>query len=158
MRIASVFAYMWYWPAGLLTRGFKAVVVCVLGIALALLTFVLAAQLTRYGRTGEWHPVPNAELLDILKIDVASLEGEAFGFLLERPTTLTLLCVALACLLLAKVMSVLERKRKAHHPAGAHRQAMITDIEQALARHADEPSREPALGPSLGDPPRSRTD
>ncbi len=140
MQISVAVGYAWYWSTGALIRAFKllfwsATIACIL-----VLIFVLTAQSAHYGAMGNWRPVPNALLLDILKIDLPPAETDEFSnlirVLLDLPATLTLLSIAIASFLMTRLTKALERRRRSHDLRGAHHRAMLKDIEEALAgRH-----------------------
>jgi hypothetical protein len=136
MRPIIVLHTICYRIAGLLIGTVKVLCGGAIVMALAIATFILAAQLTRYARLGDWHPVPNAELIEILKMTVAAAETSGLskwiGVVLALPATLSLFLGVIGLLCMMMLMNRLERMRRLYHPRLARRQAMLQEIEAAM--------------------------
>ena len=135
MWIRSTLHWLWCRGGWLLLSVFRCFVLGVMSVAIAVLGFILAAQLTRYVRFGEWHPVPNAELLDILKIHALLTSRPAFDLvvrpLMDAPATLCLVVVVLALFAVMWLTRGLEHNLRTYDSYGARRKALITQITRS---------------------------
>ena len=133
MHIRNIFAWGCCRLGWLLLSVIRCLVLGAMFVAAALLMFILAGQLKRFGWSGEWHPVPNAEMLEIMNIDVSTLAEPEFGSLIrpliDAPATLCLAVVVAAMLIIMWSTRGLERKLRFYDPHGARRKAMIKAIE-----------------------------
>ena len=138
MRILESLAWICCRGGWLVLSMIRRVVLGAMLISAALMAFILAAQLTRYGRTGAWHPVPVAELLEILKIDAMAIQDATRGSLISRlidaPGTLCLAAVVAVLFVAFRSTRDLERSLHRYDPFGLRRKAMIREIEDELAR------------------------
>ena len=99
--------------------------------------FILAAQFTRLGSTGDWRPVPLSEFLDMIRIsppaEPADQAGQVLSFILALPATPILLVAALGFWTIGRGMIRLKRReRERFH--NSRQKALIGDIERAFEK------------------------
>jgi hypothetical protein len=96
--------------------------------------FILAAQFTRLGSTGDWRAVPLSEFLEIIRVSPAGEPDQAsqvVGFILALPATLILLVAAIGFWIIRRAMNrLIRRERERFH--SSRQKAMIEDIERAF--------------------------
>ena len=101
------------------------------------LLFILAAQFTRLGSTGDWRAVPLSEFLEFIKIgapgEPADQAGQALGFILALPATLILFVAALAFWIVGRAMNRLKRRERERFHS-SRQKALIGDIERAFEK------------------------
>lgn len=96
--------------------------------------FILAAQFTRLGSTGDWRPVPLSEFLDMIRISPpAEPADQVLSFILALPATLILLVAALGFWTIGRGMIRLKRReRERFH--NFRQKTLIGDIERAFEK------------------------
>jgi hypothetical protein len=147
MWIGRAFRCIWRWALLLPIRLAKLVAWTAIIAAALALGFVLSAQLTRLYSSGDWRPVPFAELLQILHVELPAASSERLGrgidFLLGLPATLVSFICMIIFYSIKSVLDVpdrwLQRRRRAAevkaHASTDQTEAdedLIKDIERAL--------------------------
>jgi hypothetical protein len=98
--------------------------------------FILAAQFTRLGSTGDWRAVPLSEFLEIIRVSPPGepdQAGQAFGFVLALPATLTLFVAAIGFWIIGRAMNRLRRRERERFHS-SRQNALIGDIERAIEK------------------------
>jgi hypothetical protein len=138
MAMRSMLTWIFCRGGWLLLSALRSLILGATLVLAAILAFVVAAQVTRYSRTSEWHPVPNAELLEIMNIDVRSMDGQAADglarSLIDVPAPLCLGLIVVFLLIVIRSTRGLEWNLRTYDPHGARRGAMIRQIEGDSAR------------------------
>jgi hypothetical protein len=101
------------------------------------LLFILAAQFTRLGSTGDWRAVPLSEFFEFIRIsapaEATDQTGQAFGFILALPATLILFVAALGFWIFGRAMNRLKRRERERFHS-SRQKALIGDIERAFEK------------------------
>jgi hypothetical protein len=135
MKIRTGLARLRYGLVTLLADCALFVVCCGVLAAAAPLLFILSAQLYRLGTTGDWHPVPLSDLLNVTTVGLSAQahDNPLVAFLLACPATVILLAAVLVFYAIGRLLSRLKaRERRKFHDAG--QRALIGDIERAFEK------------------------
>ena len=136
MAIRRGLLWLWNGAACLLIGLAKFAAWCVTIGAGLCFGFVLAAQLTRWNEHGDWRPVPFADFLQILRIDLTPTGSggiQAAGdAVLGLPATLVLFVAAMVAFAIKKSLDALETRRLRRESLVDHGD-IISSIERALA-------------------------
>ena len=143
MMFRRAFARFRY-GASLLLLELVALTAFVAALAMAApMLFILAAQFTRLGSTGDWRAVPLSEFLEIIAVsppgEPIDQAGQVLGFILALPATLILFLATLGFWIIGRAMNRLRRgERERFH--SSRQKALIGDIERAFEKSQTEPA------------------
>jgi len=134
-----VLNYVCDWTAGLLICGLRIIFSAIAVVSALLLCFLVSAQFTRYLRAAEWPSVQNLDLLEIFRVPLPpaptnDFVNTAVSRMLELPATPTAAVLLIASILMLVVAARIEQRRQSGDPRIARRQAILADIEKAIAR------------------------
>ena len=96
--------------------------------------FILVAQFTRLGSTGDWRAIPLSEFFEIIRMDPPGEQaGQILGFILAFPATLSLFVATLAFWIIGRTMYRMKRREREKFHSSRQRQ-MISDIEREFEK------------------------
>jgi hypothetical protein len=136
MSVGRQLLRIWYRTAGLLIGCTRVLVFSAMIVTVLLVIFVLSAQLYRWWKAGEWHPVPVTELLQILGLGIVPDDLKDFRHIIEMllalPATLTLFLVIVVLVCIKRLLDKVENHQR-QKLLRSRQEDVIGAIDKALA-------------------------